>query len=579
MSAINRLSGRHFVYLVGLSILLVLFSHSTRAQIAAEDRQALIDLYQATGGDDWLNNDGWLGEPGSECEWHGVYCLENLANESRYLLVLSTNNLIGELPDSLSQAQAMQMLLAENNQISGTWRLSAGDLPGIIMIQLSDNQLTGFDLDPDAAPQLFELRLSGNQIEGNLPPGLQGRPMLETIDLSHNQLSGDLPNWLGDLNLEELNLADNQFTGEIGPALDAMKDELEPGNPNATNRGVLLDLRANQFSGEITAEALAYEQGIEGWLNLCWNNVQVSDPTVISWLQQEHFNGEFEHCLGKTVEMPPLTASGSWYNPSRNGEGLSMMQLDDGQTLIHWFTYAPDDSPPRRQSWLVGNRTINHPGFDSMLLTGPFGGSFGLGLPDPSSYFNDVFGNLVLTWTNEQKFESWQSLVSAETQNPVDQNIGLVQLTQLAGTSCDNQSRYQQYSGAWYNPERDGEGFVVEVLPDDRVVVYWFTYTPDDSGLHAWMIGDGTFDSAGPILIDPPPPYAERIRLTLVQTDGGVFGPDFDPEMIDFFEWGDLAIRFDDDDNGHVNWDGPADYGTGDYPIQRLARPLLAECE
>lgn len=51
-------------------------------------------------------------------------------------------------------------------------------------------------------------------------------------------------------------------------------------------------------------------------------------------------------------------------------------------------------------------------------------------------------------------------------------------LTRLAGTTCDNQRQNQWVSGAWYNQDRDGEGFTVEVIEDDRGVVYWFTSTP-----------------------------------------------------------------------------------------------------
>lgn len=33
-------------------------------------------------------------------------------------------------------------------------------------------------------------------------------------------------------------------------------------------------------------------------------------------------------------------------------------------------------------------------------------------------------------------------------------------------------------SGSWFNPNRNYEGFIVQVLPGNAAVVTWFTYTP-----------------------------------------------------------------------------------------------------
>ena len=70
-----------------------------------------------------------------------------------------------------------------------------------------------------------------------------------------------------------------------------------------------------------------------------------------------------------------------------------------------------------------------------------------------------------------------------------------IQLTRLAGTTCDNQLEHQWISGVWFNPESTGEGFVVEVIEDGRGVVYWFTYAADGSGEQVWLTGDARFDA------------------------------------------------------------------------------------
>jgi hypothetical protein len=110
-------------------------------------------------------------------------------------------------------------------------------------------------------------------------------------------------------------------------------------------------------------------------------------------------------------------------------------------------------------------------------------------------------------------------------------------LTRLAGSTCDNQQPNQWISGAWYDPERDGEGFMVEVNIDGRGVVYWFTYTPDEWGEPAWMMGDGEFDG-NTLTID-----------SLARPVGTRFGENFDADEIEFTHWGslnmDLRRRFE----------------------------------
>ncbi len=44
--------------------------------IPAEERHALIDLYNSANGDNWTDNTNWLGDSGTECTWYGVTCDE-----------------------------------------------------------------------------------------------------------------------------------------------------------------------------------------------------------------------------------------------------------------------------------------------------------------------------------------------------------------------------------------------------------------------------------------------------------------------------------------------------------------------
>jgi hypothetical protein len=51
---------------------LVLLCRAATAAIPAAERQALVDLYNSTGGASWTNRAGWNGAAGTECSWTGV---------------------------------------------------------------------------------------------------------------------------------------------------------------------------------------------------------------------------------------------------------------------------------------------------------------------------------------------------------------------------------------------------------------------------------------------------------------------------------------------------------------------------
>lgn len=82
----------------------------------------------------------------------------------------------------------------------------------------------------------------------------------------------------------------------------------------------------------------------------------------------------------------------------------------------------------------------------------------------------------------------------------------------------------------WYNPDRSGEGLVLEVLGDDSALVYWFTY--DEDGNPRWLIDVG--EVAG----------SEIIFDELTVSRGGEFGPGFDPNDVEYLVVGEAVLSF-----------------------------------
>lgn len=119
------------------------------------------------------------------------------------------------------------------------------------------------------------------------------------------------------------------------------------------------------------------------------------------------------------------------------------------------------------------------------------------------------------------------------------------------------------FTGAWYDPAQAGHGLFIEVLPSQRLLAYWFTFTPDGTQ-QAWFGGDGAIAS----------------DFAVVDANGGTGGrwiPNFDPAQYASQRWGALTFAFTDCDHGRV-WfvSDPYDpgWGSGSMDITRLTRPV-----
>ncbi|MBF0451375.1 MAG: DUF1566 domain-containing protein [Candidatus Magnetomorum sp.] len=215
--------------------------------IVGDMRSALIQLYQQTNGNGWINQSGWktpplhdddFGLPQTECSWKGITCdsygqviridlnsnqlngtlpieLGNL--KALVYLNLSNNQLSGELPANLSLLKNLQELRLNNNALTGTMPQPFFQLPALQVLQLNDNQFKGeLPHTIDQMQSLLSLNISHNQFSGSFPQGILSLVTLQQLDISHNYLSGSLPQGLSYLTyLQIITIAGNQFSGEL----------------------------------------------------------------------------------------------------------------------------------------------------------------------------------------------------------------------------------------------------------------------------------------------------------------------------------------------------------------------------
>lgn len=118
------------------------------------------------------------------------------------------------------------------------------------------------------------------------------------------------------------------------------------------------------------------------------------------------------------------------------------------------------------------------------------------------------------------------------------------------------------HSAMWYDPERAGEGWVIEILPNQQALGYWFTF--DEAGEPRWLIGQG-------------PVIANQVHFEeLLAPVGGRFGPDFDPADVELVSVGSARLVFSGCDRGWIDYRA---FGqTQRLELDRLTRTLGLSC-
>ncbi len=124
-----------------------------------------------------------------------------------------------------------------------------------------------------------------------------------------------------------------------------------------------------------------------------------------------------------------------------------------------------------------------------------------------------------------------------------------------------------EISGSWYNPDRNGEGFVVQIADAGEgsiFVVYWFTY---DMGGQAYLIGAVPFADG-----------ASEVVVPMQITGGTDFGQAFDPDEVVRRDWGTVRFSFSSCNEGMAEYQSTIGFGSGILPLQRLTLPDGLSC-
>ncbi|XP_055802682.1 receptor kinase-like protein Xa21 [Solanum dulcamara] len=135
------------------------------------------------------------------------------------VLSISFNNLTGDIPRNIGCLSKLEWFLIGSNSIKGTIPLSLGNISTLQHLYCGNNHIVG-QIPPELGKlsNLKELIIGQNyNLIGQIPEAIFNISSLEIIDFSFSNLSGRIPATT-DLhlpNLKELNLEANQLEGEI----------------------------------------------------------------------------------------------------------------------------------------------------------------------------------------------------------------------------------------------------------------------------------------------------------------------------------------------------------------------------
>ncbi|KAL5577443.1 hypothetical protein UlMin_019142 [Ulmus minor] len=134
----------------------------------------------------------------------------------------STLSLEGQLPGTFGNLSKLKILDLSANQFSGEIHefsnsFSKSSITGLVSLDLSSNSLVG--ILPESLGNLKNLRhliLSGNSFSGSIPTSIGSLSSLMVLDLSYNKMNGTIPQSFGQLSkLVVVNLLMNSWEGVL----------------------------------------------------------------------------------------------------------------------------------------------------------------------------------------------------------------------------------------------------------------------------------------------------------------------------------------------------------------------------
>lgn len=258
-----------------------------------DERSILMELYDATGGSEWVNSAGWNSDADFFCEWYGITC-EPHGNSGQMTvteIALMENKLTGLIPSILFHLPELRKLDVRNNDVSVglnavfqaehleelfldktlvTSLEGIGQATSLRVLHLHKTSF-GWKTIPDEVYDLNaleDLNLADSMLGGTLSSKIGQLTKLKRFTVAGNAITGQIPTEIGNLvAVEYLDLSNNDWYGTLPQTISgmtslvsfALKNEnlervgvsgqLQPFDTMTSLRELLLS--NNQFTGTI----------------------------------------------------------------------------------------------------------------------------------------------------------------------------------------------------------------------------------------------------------------------------------------------------------------------------------------
>lgn len=239
------------------------------------------------------------------------------------------------------------------------------------------------------------------------------------------------------------------------------------------------------------------------------------------------------HHVGRGGILESDALTGLWFDARLPGEGWFINQTTVGFTA-YYFGFDAAGQP----LWLLSDTFPGdvRGGWPQQLTMYSFaGGTFARPAPPETSI--ETWGRATFWF---QDCENGRVLLTGEHGS---KDVRLDRLAFTAGLRCDAGGALEpagEFTGLWYDPSLDGEGYTLAVNRTSAILLY---YGYDGNGDRLWLISDA---------FDARPENGTETKFDLLQNENGRF----DRPVENLSLWGKGRIQWDNPRNATIALDG-----------------------
>ena len=362
--------------------------------------------------------------------------------------------------------------------------------------------------------------------------------------------------------------SDNAFNDQFGIAVRLSENELiigaGAGQDPVLTLGAIYTFSKNT-DGQFIEEQKLLANNPTDLYDRFAGNLIFNDTDMLVSSTSGGFNGgditSFHHfsreSTGGTNTYPvDSKVSGTWAPTGDHQQKISIEILTDGRAIMFASLNHQGDN-----LWLLGVGEVSDNTIDFQQLFSTSGAQFGVDFNTDDVISNNI-GQALLSFN-----QCDQALLTYDLPSIESSEVTMLKDLEIPGNECSNSNKDlpNGVSGAWFDPNRAGEGFTNYLFTQEDVqmaTVTWYTY--DANGNQMWLSGTGTVNE-------------QTIEITEMKqyTGADLFSGNSQATTV-----GSLSMTWNDCQIAIVDYDfNPANLGTGQLNLAQLTHLENTQCD